>query len=98
MDDFKELLIGAVVLGILAFTNPSKSEHREAICSYVVQEARKTNDPYVGLGLVFGGQALMDAFLKESLNVKSYGIFSMGYIGNKCVTFGIFKYVHVIDD
>ncbi len=91
------LAIVAVLAGVLAITNPDKKDHCDAISSVTTDWTQEK------IGNVFGGfvggvskivtKPLVSAAIESAVDVKPYGLFSIGYIGETKVSLGILGHV-----
>jgi hypothetical protein len=79
----KKLLAFAAVLGLLALLNPSEARHREGFA-----EAFRTDHPVLTL---FGADRVAPSLLTRS----SYGVLSVGRVGEHVATVGVLGMVHV---
>ena len=79
----KKLLAAVAVLALLALLNPSEARHRERFA-----EAFRTDHPVLTL---FGA----DRVAPSLLAVRSYGVASVGRVGEHVVTVGVLGMVRV---
>jgi hypothetical protein len=94
-----KIIVGILVLSVLLIFNPGVDAHREALLPYVekgLNEAYDKGDWLSKIGFIVGGDALKSSVL-DSVRRKSYGVFSIGYVGDEAVSFGILGYVYVFE-
>ena len=93
------IIVGILVLSVLLFFNPGVDAHREALLPYVekvLNEAYDKGNWLSKIGFIVGGDALKSSVL-DSVRRKSYGVFSIGYVGDEVVSLGILGYVYVFE-
>ena len=94
-----KIVVGFLVLVILLVFNPGIDAHREALYPYVeksMDEAYHKSDWLSKIGLLVGGGAIKSTII-DSIHRKSYGVFSVGYVGDEVVSLGVLGYVHVFE-
>ncbi|HEV2146178.1 MAG TPA: hypothetical protein VGR37_02045 [Longimicrobiaceae bacterium] len=79
----KKLLAFAAVLGLLFLLNPSEPRHRERFA-----EGFRADHPVLSL---FGA----DRVVPSLLSYRSYGVVSVGRVGERLATVGVLGMVHV---
>ena len=94
-----KIIVAIVLLIVLLIFNPGVDAHREALLPYVQKSfnAAYQESGLVGkIGLAIGGDTFKETIINSAYR-KSYGVFSLGYIDGKVVTFGVLGYVHVFE-
>ena len=99
------LVIIALLLGVMAFTRPKKSDHTEKIRELVVGEMCKGSDVgsliAQGVTALFGSD-LIDGFIDIALHIDDYFFFNLGRIQyqdvDKVVSIGVLDRVFLLVD
>ncbi|WP_197421712.1 GYF domain-containing protein [Prevotella sp. DNF00663] len=99
----------AIILGILAITNPSREDHNEAIqkaVKEVIDDQQTNNDDDIfsqGMSIISGfiTKHVTAAIVDKMLDVDNYGLFSIGSIRldgkSHTVSYGVLGHVYTFD-